>query len=146
MFRRFVAFWFDFVLCMMAIAPLIGIVPTLIEWQRTGNFAWSFVRYTPTPYDGWTTGVLTVLAFIFLALYFALPLVFRKPSPGTCIMGYQIVADDGNPLPIRQALSRTAYGFRAVCTGFLGPFASRNSENGKFWLDERFATHAVKLD
>jgi hypothetical protein len=40
--RRFVAFWLDFVLAMMAVAPIFGVLPTLTEWRRTGVFEWVF--------------------------------------------------------------------------------------------------------
>lgn len=46
-FRRFVAFWFDFVLAMSILAPIAGVVPIVVEWRRTGAFAWTFERKTP---------------------------------------------------------------------------------------------------
>lgn len=144
--RRFVAFWLDFVLYMMAIAPLMGVVPTLVEWRRTGVFAWNFEREGPAPSDGWITGILLVLGFACMILYFALPLVLRKPSPGACIMGYQIVSDDGEPFSVRNAVVRTLFGFRAVSPSYSLLFRPHPNENGKFWLDEKFGTHAANLE
>ena len=144
--RRFVAFWIDCVLCLMADAPLSGAAITLMEWRRTGNFAWSFERTTAAPYDWWLNGLLLIFGFAAMTLYFALPLTLGKPSPGSCIMGYQIVADDPHGLTLWQAARRTFYGFKAVCSSFVPPFKLHVSESGKFWLDEKFSTHAVKLD
>jgi hypothetical protein len=45
-FRRFLAFWVDFILAMMAIAPIMGILPALAEWRRIGHFEWNFERTT----------------------------------------------------------------------------------------------------
>jgi len=146
LFRRFVAFWLDFVLCMLAIAPLMGIVPTVVEWRRTGAFTWNFEREAPAPSDGWVIGLLLVLGFVSMIFYFALPLVRRRPSPGACIMGYQIVSDDGEPLSVQSAMIRTLFGFRAVGPLYSVLFKPRHNDNGKFWLDERFGTHAAKLD
>jgi hypothetical protein len=43
-FRRFVAFWLDFVIAMIVVAPILGIVPVFAEWRRTGVFRWHFER------------------------------------------------------------------------------------------------------
>ncbi len=144
-FRRLLAAILDFVLSMMAIVPIFGLVPTLMEWNRTGTFAWNFIRDTPATYDGYVSFILVILAFTCMAFYFALPLVLRLPSPGSCIMGYQIISEDGEGLTLGRALKRTAYGFKAVCTLYTVPFKPRDSENGKFWLDEKFGTRAVKI-
>jgi len=45
-FRRFMAFWIDFMIAITTVAPILGILPTLIEWKRTGTFEWSFERTT----------------------------------------------------------------------------------------------------
>jgi uncharacterized RDD family membrane protein YckC len=144
--RRFVAFWLDFYRAISAMAPILGIIPTFVEWRRTGGFAWSFERDSPARGDVVQALGLTLLAFAILAFYFAWPLVRRRPSPGACILGYQILADNGLPLTLRKALLRTIRGFVAVCLCWLEPFKTRNSEQGKFWLDEIFGTHAVKLN
>ena len=60
-------------------------------------------------------------------------------------MVYQIISEDEKGLTLRKALLRAAYGFKAVCLFYAVPFQPRDSENGKFWLDEKFGTKAVKL-
>lgn len=144
-FRRFVAFWLDCILAMFAIGPILGIVLTLMEWRHTGEFAWSFARDTWAPYDGWVSGILVLAMFAGLAFYNAWPIVRHRPSPGTCIMGYQVVADEGVTLTLGKALLRTLLGFIAVCTAYLVPFIFRDRKQGKFWLDKVFGTHAMKL-
>jgi uncharacterized RDD family membrane protein YckC len=144
-FRRFLAFWLDFILAFMILAPIVGILPTLMEWRRTGIFAWSFERTTLVSTDVWLSGLLGIVTFAGLAFYYAVPLVCRRPSPGSCIVGYQIVADDGVPLTLRRALRRTLLGFIAMFVAYLAPFVARDRKNGKFWLDKVFCTKAVKL-
>jgi hypothetical protein len=70
-FRRFVAFWLDFILAMMVVGPIIGILPTLTEWRRTGRFEWNFERTTHAPGDGWLA--LTGITICFAALVFYSP-------------------------------------------------------------------------
>ena len=68
-----------------------------------------------------------------------------KPTPGACIAGYQVIADDGNPLKPKAALLRTLLGLAAVAGAILAPLVGRDRALGKFWLDKVFNTHAVKL-
>jgi uncharacterized RDD family membrane protein YckC len=131
---------------MAAAVPLVGIAPTLMEWRRTGIFAWSFARDVSAPYDIWLSVILTLVAFILMALYFALPLVRARPTPGSCIMGYQILSDEGSGLTLRSALKRVCFGFVAVCSAYFVAFKRRDRSNGKFWLDFKFGTRAVTLE
>jgi hypothetical protein len=82
--RRFVAFWLDFVLAMMAIAPIFGVVPTLTEWRRTGVFEWVFERPNAAPGDGYLIAAQLLVSSVALVFYYSFPLVHRRPSPGTC--------------------------------------------------------------
>lgn len=144
-FRRFVAFWLDFMLSMSIVAPVIGIIPMLTEWRRTRIFQWNFERTTQYPGDSLVSVVGLPLFFAALFAYYVLPLTRGKPSPGTCILGYRIVPKEGTTLRLRTAMQRTGLGFFALCTAWLAPFVSRDRKNGQFWLDKVFQTRAVKL-
>lgn len=144
-FRRFVAFWLDFFLAMMAVVPVAGILPTVTEWRRTGVFQWNFERTTHASGDGAVGAIGFTLSMALLALYYCLPLVRGRPSPGTCIMGYQVIPEEGITLSFRAALLRTLLGFFAMCTAWLAPFVDRDRKKGQFWLDKVFRTRAVKL-
>ena len=144
-FRRFIAFWLDFVLAMAALTPILGIAPTVSEWRRTGVFQWSFERTTPASGDGFLVAVGLLLGTSALIIYYALPLVLRRPSPGTCILGYQVVPEDGVTLSLRSALLRTILGFIALAGAYVAPFVARDRKNGKFWLDKVFHTRALRL-
>ena len=92
------------------------------------------------------TVVLIPIVFASLMLYYAVPIVRRRPSPGACVLGYQILPDAGWELTFSQALSRTFAGFLAVAGCWLAPFVAREPKAGKFWLDRLFHTHAVRLE
>ena len=144
-FRRFVTFWLDFMLAMILITPIIGILPALTEWKRTGTFQWYFERTLPVQGDGWLTAVGAILLIPGLVFYFALPLIRRRPSPGACITGYQIVPDEGTTMTLRTAILRTLLGFIAACAAYLAPFIARDRKKGKFWLDAVFGTRALRF-
>ena|SRR5215469_1310968 len=143
--RRYVAFWLDFLLAMTVVAPVTGILPVFTERTRTGIFQWNFERTTHAPGDGWLVGFGVIIGFLVLVFYYSIPLTRRRPSPGSCIIGYQIIPDDGVAVTARTALFRTLLGLIAVGAAFLPPFVARNSKKGKFWLDTVFDTHAVML-
>ena len=144
-FRRFVACWLDSLLAIMVLAPIIGILPIVLEWKRTGVFEWHFERTIYVPGDGLIIICGFLPTFAGLAFYNAWPLLRRKPSPGTCIMGYQIVPDEGITMTMGTALLRTLLGFVAAAGWPVAPFVARDKGTGKFWLDKVFRTRAVKL-
>jgi len=143
--RRFVAFWLDFVLAMLAVAPIFGVLPALTEWRRTGVFKWVFERPNAAPGDGPLIAAQALVISIALVFYYAFPLLRRRPSPGTCIVGYQVVADDAVTLNLQTVLLRTLLGFIAILVAYFAPFVGRDRKNGKFWLDKVFGTRAVML-
>ncbi len=144
-FRRFVAFWLDFLIAMMMAGPIVGLLPTIVEWRRTGVFEWAIERNTPAAWDSlliWATFILTLAILI---LYFAWPLLRHRPSPGTCILGYQVVSEEGTSLNLARAILRTLAGFVAVCVAVAALIAGREKKKGQFWLDKIFGTRAVRL-
>lgn len=144
--RRWLAFWIDFVLGIMTIAPIIGLIPMCSEWNRTGIFAWNFERTTPQIGDNLDIAVTTLIGMAAILAFYAFPLYRDRPSPGSCVAGYQVTVVEGIPLTLRQSLFRTLLGFVAVATPYLAPFLNRNRQRGQFWLDRVFRTRAVKLN
>jgi len=144
-FRRFVAFGLDFFFVMITVTPITGLMAAVIEWRRTGIFEWSFERYAPAAGDWLVAAAGFALAVATPVFYFAWPLVRQRPSPGACIVGYQVVPDNGASLKLGRAVWRTLVGFVALCAWWLAPFVGRDKMKGKFWLDKVFATRAVLL-
>jgi len=143
--RRFFAFWFDFIIAMMVMGPVFGILATILEWRRTGIFVWMFERETLASTDIVITTGGALLVFVVLLFYFSLPLMRRRPSPGSCITGYQVMPDEGATLTLSGAIFRTIVGFFAMSMWPLTPFIARQRKKGKIWVDRAFRTHAVRL-
>lgn len=145
LFRRFAAFWLDFLIAMAAASPIAGILPAVAEWRRTGVFEWTFERNTPAASDSLLSLATLILALVTLILYFSLPILRHRPSPGTCILGYQVVPEKGTSLNLARVGLRTLVGFIAVCAAFAAFIARREQKKGQFWLDKVFHTQAVRL-
>jgi uncharacterized RDD family membrane protein YckC len=141
--RRYCAFWLDFLVAIFMIGPILGVIAVVYEWKRTGTFAWSFVRTDTAPGDQLLSIETLFLCFIALLLYFALPLKLHKPSPGSCILGYRVFSEYERKMTWGMAIQRTLFGFVAVARG---PFSDWRRQQKSFWLDEKFATVAVKLE
>jgi uncharacterized RDD family membrane protein YckC len=142
-FRRVVAFWLDFMLAMFVIGPVLGILPTLMEWRRTGTFHWTFERNYSAPGDGAQVTFVVLLAFVALFFYYVVPLLRQRPTPGKCLMGYQVIADDPDSLTLKGMIKRTLLGFMG---GYMAWFVGRDRKNGKLWLDKNFGTRAVLIE
>lgn len=145
LFRRFAAFCLDFLIAIMVASPIMGILPVIAEWKRTGVFKWSFERNTPVASDSLLSLATFILALVTLIFYFSLPILRHRPSPGTCILGYQVVPEEGTSLNLARASLRTLAGFIAVCGAVAAFVVRREQKKGQFWLDKVFNTRAVRL-
>ena len=143
--RRLLAFLLDFMLALMPMGSVLGLIPVLVEWKRTGRFAWVFERNMPTPSDDLIANIGVSMCFILLFLYFLVPLIRRRPSPGTCILGYQIIVDPGQSFTLGKAAARIFLGCIAVGFWPVTPFIGRERQVGKIWIDRVCSTRAVEL-
>jgi uncharacterized RDD family membrane protein YckC len=143
--RRFVAFWLDFMVAVIAVGPLLGIVPTMIEWRRTGEFQWTFERASYARGDSLQLWLLTAAMVVALVFYHAIPVLRKRSSPGACMMGYRVVCDDETALNLKNAILRTLLGFIAIAAWCITPFIGRDRQRGKIWIDKVFSTRAVML-
>ncbi len=140
--RRLAALWLDLMLAMVILAPTIGIFPLLLEWARTGTFAWSVERTTPVATDIPVTMLSTLMGLPVLLFYFAVPVFRRRPSPGACIVGYEVLPDSGKSPTMKTALLRTIIGSVMV---WAEPFIGRDRKKGQLWVDRNFGTRATLL-
>jgi uncharacterized RDD family membrane protein YckC len=136
----------DFWLAGCILAPILGLPPVLVEWRRTGQFAWTFERTELAPTDLPLQLISMPIAFAGMLLYFAIPLLRRRPTPGACISGYQVLPDEDQDLTLRQALGRTIWGFIALCAAWAALFIGRDRALGKIWIDKKYGTSAKWLD
>jgi len=146
LFRRWVAGLIDWFMALILPASILGLVAVLVEYRRTGVFDLIIDRQESQPGD-WTlamAGVL-LLMFVIMPAYFVVCWRSGKPTPGACVLGYRIVADEGSRLTIWFAYLRALLGSMALLAWpcWILAFAiKRDRIAGKFWLDAIFCTHA----
>ncbi len=142
--RRFAAFYVDFMYVGAGIVrPIQGLVDVLAERWRTGTWQWNFVRDYAARTDTAVFFVSAAAYVLAIMVYFALPLMRGRPTIGSLMLGYQVVADDGNPLTWGEAGLRVFLGFFAACSTIIAFWIGRDASKGKFWLDKVCKTHAV---
>lgn len=146
LFRRWAAGMLDFIWAVIIPAAFIGFAAVLREYLRTGAFDWLIERQGKQPGD-WLFGFASVflVLFVLVPCHFAVPWWQGKPTPGSCIFGFRIVADDRTRLHFWQAGLRAMLGSMALLAWPFWIFAfwvKRDKRAGKFWLDAIFRTHA----
>jgi uncharacterized RDD family membrane protein YckC len=146
LFLRWTAGLVDFVLAIVVPSTFIGFAAVISEYRRTGAFDWLVERQEQQPGD-WPFAVASVLLLMFVVApsYFAFPWWRGKPTPGSCIFGFRIVADEGTRLHFWQAGLRALLGSMALLAWpcwILAYWVKRDKSEGKFWLDAVFGTHA----
>jgi len=148
LFRRFVAGMVDWALGIMMSATVVGLISILIEYKQTGVFAWVINRQEPRPWDALEAVTGFFLVFAAMVVYMAVPLSRGKPTPGACIFGYCVMADEGSRLTFWFATLRALLGSVALLgwpCWILAYALKRDKNQGKFWLDAIFRTHAEFL-
>lgn len=135
----------DFICALLIPAAFIGFAAALREYWRTGAFDWLIERQGKQAGD-WLFAFASVLVlFVLMPLCCALPWCLGKPTPGSCIFGFRIVADDGTRLRLWKAGLRAMLGSLALLgwpLWILALWVKRDARAGKFWLDAVFRTHA----
>jgi hypothetical protein len=142
LFLRWIAGWIDWILAFVAPTPFAGLTFVWIEYRRTGVFRWLSQSQEPTTLQ---MNIIVLFIFSFFVLYFAVPWWLGKPTPGACILGYRITADEGSRLTFGKAIFRVLLGCVALfgwSSWILSYFLKRDRGRGKFWLDAVFKTHA----
>jgi hypothetical protein len=148
LFRRFVAGLVDWAIALVMFASVQGLVSVLIEYHRAGVFNWVIDRHERQPWDIPEVIIGTLVVFAAMTVYFAAFFSKGKPTPGACIAGYRVRADENFRLTFRRAALRALLGSMALLgwpCWILAYVLKREKAKGKFWLDVIFRTHAEFL-
>jgi hypothetical protein len=97
MWCRIFAFAIDFWFSLFTLSSLSGLIPLLLEAQRTGVFRWQFRRDYAATSDGLEV-VLVLVCLCALVAYFVLPLMKGSQTVGCWILRLATVNPDGYAL------------------------------------------------
>lgn len=142
--RRLAAFYLDFFLFMLVLAPLLATPALLIEASATGEFEWEFVRDFSRPSDGWVLTPVFLFAFYLLYSYFYWHAAKQRQTIGKYLLGYSLRAAD-------ETGDRPQFG-RGLLLGALGmavwPISlvlALRHEDKALWWDVRTNVQAVMV-
>jgi hypothetical protein len=141
MWRRFFAFYIDFLFAVLMSACWMGFTELSIEAARTGVFSWSIHR-RPTDWDialGW---ILLLPYITAILVYFAWPQHRGRQSPGDLLLGIGLKYD--KPLSLSQAVGRVLLGLMALSAWIVTvPLALTDSQK-RMWQDKSYGTRMVQ--
>jgi len=140
--RRAAAFLVDG-LFLATMSPGLAVMAAVVTHLPSGTLAGVFVLLPANAGDIVISAIVAALAAGFPLLYFALPLARGKPTPGTCVMGYVVVRDDGARLGFAAAIKRTLLAVVGLMVWPVALFGWQSSR-GKFWWDRVLHTGAVR--
>jgi hypothetical protein len=148
--RRWAAGMIDIVMALVIPAAFLGLIAVFVEYRQTGVFDWVVERQQSRPED-WPLSIVSVLLimFVLMPVFFAVSWSLGKPTPGSCIFNFRIVADGGSRLSLWRAGLRALLGSMALLAWpcwILAYWLKRDKNAGKFWLDVVFRTHAEFLE
>jgi len=110
--RRFGAFYLDFVFVLIIVTPLVAVPLLLAEASYTGMFKWSFEREFSRPDDSSYLFLGIFAGFLALFFYFYLHGRVGRPTIGQYVLGYRVVR-------ATETLGKPQYALRVVFS-FIG--------------------------
>ena len=142
--RRFGAFYLDFLAVAMMFGPVLVVPHLLAEARITGTFHWAFERDFVRP-DDWLYSL--VAAFAMLAAWFWY--YYRhgrsgRPTFGQYILGYRIVADPAAGKAPEWG-ARVALAFIGMCVWPISLIFALRKPNKAFWWDAETGTAVVRV-
>ena len=140
--RRIGAFFFDFMVVLYALTPLLNMAMLAVEAEATGSFAWSFSRDYSRPSDAQLMFPGIFLIQFLLILYFYLHMALNHQTIGKYIFGYTIDPVEGKQPSYVAAtiLSVIGMGIWPISLGL----ALRRQDKAFLW-DRSSNTNAVRV-
>ena len=140
--RRLGAFYFDFALVLLVIAPISALPILIAEASHTGEFQWSFARKFARPNDTLFVLPAVFIAFASLYFYFFYHPWKNKQTVGEYILGFKIIAESDRGLGPSFGL-RPLISFIGLCAWPISVFFALRKKDKRFWWDTGSRTRAV---
>ena len=132
--RRLGAFYIDFALVLLVVAPIATLPLLIAEASHSGGFEWSFIRKYARPSDGLLAHSAVFATFGALYLYFFYHPLKEKQTVGEYILGYKIVAEPSSGLSPSFGL-RPIVSFIGLCALPASLYFALRKDDKRFWWD-----------
>lgn len=142
--RRFGAFFLDFLTVLMIITP-ISVLPILIaEGIYTGQFQWSFEREFSRQSDATYIMPGLILAFVVLYYYFYKHIRLNRQTVGQFILGYRVTdVRETNSGP--KYVMRVFLSFIGLCVWPISVILFLLNRDKAFWWDNATNTKVFRV-
>lgn len=140
--RRFGAFFVDFLVVINALTPFMVIPALSAEFGYTGEFNWRFERDFARPTDNLII-LPTVFLMIGILLYYFYYFGIRYgQTVGQYILGYKVISTN-EPLTKQTMKKRVLYSAIGMCAWPITIVHALNNEK-RFWWDSKTDTESFK--
>ena len=144
LWRRFGAFFLDFMAVLVVISPFMAIPTLLVEANITGNFQWAFERDFARPTDTQYILPSVISVFLVMYLYFYFYAKYNKQTLGQYVLNYKIIPIDEESM-IPQYGLRVFFSYIGLCTWPVSVFLALRKNNKACWWDTTTNTKVIRV-
>jgi len=142
--RRFGAFYLDFMVALIGITPLLAVPLLLQESSYTGHFDWVFEREFSRSSDSSYLLPSVGIAFWFLFYYFYKHAKSGRQTIGQYVLGYKVVGNT-EKLADSEWGMRVIYSYIGLCAGPFSLYFALKSPDKAFWWDNATNTKVIRV-
>lgn len=142
--RRFGAFYLDFMVVIIGVTPLLAIPLLWMESTYIGQFQWAFEREYSRELDAYLVLPSIGVAFFVLFYYFYKHPKAGRQTLGQYILGYKVVADTSE-LQDAEFGKRVIYSYIGLCTAPISVYFALKKTDKSFWWDSATNTRAIRV-
>lgn len=137
--RQYIALVINMIVYILIPFGPVSLVFLFFEYRVTGRWQWEIFRDHPMPYDHYIVYVTGVSMIILLALM-ALPIRYRRQSPGEYILG---MATNGQEVGILDAIFRIFAGALTLCIWPISVYMAYKDKRKQFWHQKIYKSTVV---
>lgn len=141
--RRFGAFYLDFMFVLLALSPLAALPMVFAESGFTGEFQWSFEREFSRPTD--SSYLLSSIFSVFVGLYYYFYKhgQLNRPTIGQYVLNYKVVRASSEEVPLYGR--RVLFSFFGLCACPISLVLALRRSDKAFWWDKVTKTRVVRV-
>lgn len=142
--RRLGAFYLDFMVVLIGVAPLLALPLLFQESNYTELFEWNFERELSRSSDSSYILPAVGFAFWFLFYYFYKHPKSGRQTIGQYVLGYKVVSNAEKLIEPEFGM-RVVYSYIGLCAGPISLYFALKNSDKAFWWDSATNTKVIRV-